>query len=254
MKNGKRQPNKFADETGKVCGSCEEYKKYSEYYKAGPKAAKGAYRTDCKKCMSAKTKARRLVDGDRMKEISKKSREKHKHNPKHKERERQYYLDNKEKYRERYDRYMQDSEKKQNRREVSKAYYKKNKERLIAQNVKKSKERYHTDPIYKMINNVRGRLRYTMESRGLDKFKSTVDLVGCEWPELWNHLCATFEANYGMPREWLESIEYEIDHIIPMCLATTEEDVMKLSHYSNLQLLTKEDNREKSNNIGWEIK
>ena len=35
------------------------------------------------------------------------------------------------------------------------------------------------------------------------------------------------EINYG----------WDIDHIIPISIAKTEEDVMKLSHYTNLQPL-----------------
>ena len=33
-----------------------------------------------------------------------------------------------------------------------------------------------------------------------------------------------------------------IDHIVPLATATTENEVLKLCHYKNLQLLTAEDN------------
>jgi len=39
--------------------------------------------------------------------------------------------------------------------------------------------------------------------------------------------------------------EWHIDHIKPLFLAKTEEDVIKLSHYTNLQPLWATENRKK---------
>lgn len=45
-----------------------------------------------------------------------------------------------------------------------------------------------------------------------------------------------------------------IDHIIPLATAKNEEDVMKLCHYSNLQLLKAKDNIEKGAKLNWRLK
>ena len=45
------------------------------------------------------------------------------------------------------------------------------------------------------------------------------------------------------------AIPYEIDHIIPMSMARNEVEVEKLNHYTNLQYLTKLDNLRKSKKI-----
>ena len=48
------------------------------------------------------------------------------------------------------------------------------------------------------------------------------------------------ELNYG----------WDIDHIIPLDTAKTEEDVIRLNHYSNLQPLCSKINRDiKKNNL-----
>ena len=39
---------------------------------------------------------------------------------------------------------------------------------------------------------------------------------------------------------------WEMDHVIPLCTASSVEDLVKLSHYANLQPLWKEDNNSKS--------
>jgi hypothetical protein len=43
-----------------------------------------------------------------------------------------------------------------------------------------------------------------------------------------------------------ENFNYHIDHIKPLKLAKTEEEVYILNHYTNLQLLTPKDNLKKS--------
>jgi len=58
-------------------------------------------------------------------------------------------------------------------------------------------------------------------------------------------LRGTFELNYGLPFNWVDTKLLHIDHIIPLVTAKTEEDVIKLNHYSNLQYLFAEDNLEK---------
>jgi hypothetical protein len=42
---------------------------------------------------------------------------------------------------------------------------------------------------------------------------------------------------------------WHIDHIVPLSSAKTEEDVIKLCHYSNLQPLWSIDNYKKGNKI-----
>lgn len=51
----------------------------------------------------------------------------------------------------------------------------------------------------------------------------------------------------------MELKKVHIDHIIPLATAKTEEDVIKLCHYTNLQLLKGEDNLSKGDKLDWKL-
>ena len=57
------------------------------------------------------------------------------------------------------------------------------------------------------------------------------------------YLLETFKNRYGY--EWNGVEPVHIDHIIPLATAKTENDVVKLCYYTNLQLLKAEDNLKK---------
>ena len=69
--------------------------------------------------------------------------------------------------------------------------------------------------------------------------------------ELYIYLRETFKNNYGYDWNGIEKVH--IDHIIPLSVAKTEKDVMKLCHYTNLQLLKAKDNLHKYNKLDWEL-
>lgn len=76
--------------------------------------------------------------------------------------------------------------------------------------------------------------------------QTTQELIGCDWSFLNNYLLKTFQQRYEI--EYDSSVHsVHIDHIQPLSSAKTEEDVRKLCHYSNLQLLLAEDNWRESN-------
>lgn len=70
-------------------------------------------------------------------------------------------------------------------------------------------------------------------------------ITGKSKRELFNYLCETFEFNYGIPRQFIPWEDIEIDHIIPLFTCDSEQNAIELNHYTNLQLLFKEDNRNK---------
>jgi hypothetical protein len=146
-----------------------------------------------------------------------------------------------------------EKERKQRVKEYKKEWKKINQKRLSKKRRDRENQRRISDPIFKAKNNISRNIRNALEKRNTIKDCKTTEILGCSALEFWNHLCGTFEENYGFPREWITSFNYQIDHIIPLSIARTKKDIYELNHHTNLQILLKEDNHKKSNNLGWEL-
>ena len=66
-------------------------------------------------------------------------------------------------------------------------------------------------------------------------------MIGCQWDELKNHI----ESKFVDDMSWSNRHLWHIDHIVPLARAKSEEEMIKLSHYTNLQPLWAEDNFKK---------
>ena len=102
------------------------------------------------------------------------------------------------------------------------------------------RNRRNTDPIFKLKYIVGRFIRNSLKCKGLSKNKKTIDILGCDIQFFKNYIENMFVdnmswENYG--KVW------DIDHIIPLSTAVTEEDVLKLNHYINLQPLDSYINR-----------
>lgn len=108
------------------------------------------------------------------------------------------------------------------------------------------KNRYLTDPSYRVECSLRGRLRHALRTIGGTKSAPTFELLGC--PKVWLevHLESLFRP--GMSWENYGPI-WEIDHIRPC----SNYDLRKFEHqkacfhWTNLQPLFTGENRRKSN-------
>lgn len=120
-----------------------------------------------------------------------------------------------------------------------KKYHKKNKDKIREQSRVRRKERLVTDPIYKAKRQAQLSIWKAFNGNGrisMDKIKYW---VGCSADELTDHLKRTWKEEYHT--EW-NGQPYNVDHIIPLVTAKTVEDIRQLSHYTNLRLVTPEDN------------
>lgn len=159
--------------------------------------------------------------------------------------EKEYRKKNREKYLEYRKQYYQKNKSKYQN------YGRKDKTKQREYNSRKAKERKHNDPVYRIKCVTRSMICKSFIKRGYKKNTKCEKILGCSYKEFIEHLLQTYKNNYGIEWDGIEPIH--IDHKTPLAKAQTEKDVIKLCHYTNLQLLKAKDNLEKSNKIDWEI-
>ena len=108
-------------------------------------------------------------------------------------------------------------------------------------------KRFHSDPLFKYRINCRN-TTYRAVYRNIPYNKQTkmFSLLGCSYETLQEHLLKTWIDRY---KKQYNGEEFNIDHIIPLCLAKDKNEIEKLCHYSNLLMLTPDDNRTKADKM-----
>lgn len=226
QKELERTNEELLKENRRKCSVCGEIKEVEEFYY---RKDNNKYRSECKKCFNElhaeKHKIYRDTHKEHYKQYAKEYLEKNRdviikkkrdYNRNNFEKRRQYRLDHLEDYRQYY----------HTRKEV--------------------------DPLYKFVIQVRNIIRDSVKRKGYTKKSKTFDIIGCDFETFIKHLKQTFKDNYGY--DWDEKEAVHIDHIIPLATAKSEEDVLKLCHYTNLQLLKPKDNMSKQDKLDWSIK
>jgi len=107
------------------------------------------------------------------------------------------------------------------------------------------KRRMKEDGLFKLKIVLRNRITQSLKSKGLNKNKKTENILGASVVFVKSHLESMFKD--GM--SWSNHGKWHIDHIIPLSSAKTEEDMMRLLRYDNLQPLWAKDNLTKSKKI-----
>lgn len=124
-------------------------------------------------------------------------------------------------------------------REYNKKYYQAHKEKIN----KKRKEKKWNDRTFYLTINVRKSILNSFGRKSYKKPNKTEKITGLKNEQMTKYLLKTFKNRYGY--EWNGVEPVHIDHIIPLATAKTEEEVMLLCNYKNLQLLKAEDNLKK---------
>lgn len=101
------------------------------------------------------------------------------------------------------------------------------------------------NPLYRFRKKITNNIRNSIVRQGYSKKSSVRQILGDEWEVVYEYFNNLFLE--GM--SWENHGEWHIDHIIPISTAKNEEDIIKLSHYTNLQPLWAEDNLLKSDKI-----
>jgi len=256
----------------KTCSKCNIKKPLSDFYKHPN--TKDGLDYSCKQCKLEYAKEyRNKLDKNEVSEYFNKYRKENKEQLKRSKAE--YYQKNKEKISLYYKEYYKENKEKvirrnknwvnKNKKRVSlqqKVWREKNKDRVsISQknwakkNKKKTsrraKERYRSDPRLRLINILSRRLKSLLKGH---RSKHAEKIIGLSSEQLRKYLEDRFEEgmtwdNWGQHKLTNEEPMWNVDHIIPISFAETEEQIKILSDFSNLQPMWGEANIKKNNRM-----
>lgn len=229
------------------------------------------YRNDCKQCKSKYDKIYRETNKERLKKL----RQQHYNKEARKEYHKKYYQEHRNKIFEYQKNYRKNNPK---RKEYEKKYRELNKDkiaqyRLEHRNQKREQDkkwrernkdkvkqsqikRYlkvQNDPILRLKRNLRNMIKDAFKKKKFKKSKKLEEICCCTIDELIEHLINTYEINYNEKWDWSFVNDVHIDHKKPLATAKTEEDIIKLNHYTNLQLLKAKDNLKKGAKLDYDI-
>lgn len=106
------------------------------------------------------------------------------------------------------------------------------------------KDQLKANPLAKLRKTLRVRLYIALTKKQIIKTGKLKEYLGCSIAELKIYL----EKKFTLGMTWENHGQWHIDHIIPLASATSEEETLKLCHYSNLQPLWAKDNLSKGKN------
>jgi hypothetical protein len=242
----------------KKCTTCGEVKSLDEFY--NHKIGKNGKRHECKICTINLNKEYYKKNKEKFsqhaKEYYKKNKEKFSQHAKeyykkNKEKillqKKEYNKKNKEKNNKYNKEYYKNNKEKEKKRRV--LYRKKNKDKILLyrkknkrKKLKYLKERKKIDPIFKLRGCISSNIYGALKAQGYTKNTKTFNILKCEYNFFmdWLNGKASNGYTYGIG-------DLQLDHVIPISLAETEDEAILLSHYSNYQLLSADENLAKSN-------
>lgn len=168
----------------------------------------------------------------------------------HKRKTKQWYMNNAEHVKEYNKKYRE--EHKEEIRLANKKWKENNKDK-IKKIQKKDYETRRNNPLLRFKDTIRNMIGESFRKYGYVKNKKTEKILGCNLNDFVNYLIQTYENNYNEKWEWEYLNKVHIDHIVPLSTAKSEDEVIKLCHYTNLQLLKAKDNLSKGNKLNWNL-
>jgi len=216
----------------KKCTKCGVVKSLDNFGRH--KGQNDGKRSHCKSCCKHYDKIYRQNNKEKIK-ISKQDNKE-----KIKEYNKEYYKNNKDKVNKNQREYYKNNKDKV--KETQKIYIKKNKGKNREYLKKYLKERRKTDFLFRLRGNISANIKESLKIKGYTKKTKTYNILKCEYDFFmtWLNGIASNGYTYGVG-------DLQLDHVVPTSLATTEQEMIILNHYSNFQLLSADENRSKGN-------
>ena len=138
--------------------------------------------------------------------------------------------------------------------EYKKKYYIDNKEMISIKKSDYFKDKMKNNTLFRFKYRIKNFIYLSLYNNGFTKKSKTYEILGCSFDFFKLYIESKFEDWMNWENRGLYNGElnygWDIDHIIPISSAKTEEEIIKLNHYTNLQPLCSKVNRDiKKNNV-----
>ena len=135
-----------------------------------------------------------------------------------------------------------------NQRYIAGKSFQESKEDRRVKAAQRRKSRRSSDILFRFRDNISSLIRVSLKKVFVTKKSKTQDILGIDPEEFKLYIESLFDPwmnwdNYGGGHCPDRNTRWEIDHIVPISTATTEEEALKLNHYSNLRPLCVYENR-----------
>jgi 5-methylcytosine-specific restriction endonuclease McrA len=125
-----------------------------------------------------------------------------------------------------------------------KEYADKNADILSEKRLARERKRRIEDPLFVFKKRISSRIRKSFVAKGFKKSRKTFEILGIDKPGLVEYFLRLQNINILDSSSLLGMV---VDHICPLQQAKNEDELVKLSHHSNLQIMTIKENRDKWN-------
>lgn len=117
--------------------------------------------------------------------------------------------------------------------------YKKNQYKRIRKRVD---IRVKEDSLFRFTCSIRVLIRRSLETRKYRKKSKTSEILGCSFEQFKSHI----ENQFLPGMNWENRSQWHLDHIMPVSMAKTYDELLRLNHYKNFRPLWAKDNMVKS--------
>lgn len=111
-------------------------------------------------------------------------------------------------------------------------WVKENPEKARASASRRTMKRYHSDPLFKVKTLIRNRTKKAIKRLSIKKFKNH---MGCTIGEFREHIQKQFKPGMNWNNHGSKGWHY--DHVYPFAKCKNEEELIRASHYTNIQPL-----------------
>lgn len=106
-------------------------------------------------------------------------------------------------------------------------------------------KRFESDPLFRFKIKTRNVVRTSFNKFSYTKKSRTFEILNCSFEDFKIYI----ESQFTSGMSWKNQGDWHYDHKVPLALAETQEEVIKLCHYSNFQPLWKEENLKKGSKL-----